>query len=185
MLRPTHLMILVKLQYLSECASNPKLQVLRKSQKTIVKISRDCYDSEKQNTIEIGSNRRTRWFFYNSHRKENKTGSSQVGAISKAQKYSKNNYWKRLEKFFSKKFFEFFFSKNMFFRKSHNAEKLKKRPFRLIKRFYKPKTSKKCKGLPFERIRKFSKKKSHSAEKKRKKSNERKPSLVSHLLLEA
>ena len=34
----------------------------------------------------------------------NKTGSSQVGAISKVQKYSKNNYWKHLEKlFFSKK----------------------------------------------------------------------------------
>ena len=48
--------------------------------------------------------------------------------------------------------------KKYFFRKSHNAEKLKKRPFRLIKRFYKPKTSKKCKGLPFDRIRKFSKK---------------------------
>ena len=89
----------------------------------------------------------------------NKTGSSQVGAISKAQKYSKNNYWKHLEKlFFSKKNLKFFFSKKVFFRKSHNAEKLKKRPFRLIKRFYKPKTSKKCKGLPFDRIRKFSKK---------------------------
>ena len=34
----------------------------------------------------------------------------------------------------------------------------KKRPFRLIKRFYKPKTSKKCKGVPFDRIRLFSKK---------------------------
>ena len=97
----------------------------------------------------------------------NKTGSSQVGAISKARKYSKNNYWKHLEKlFFSKKIFlKIFFRKKYFFRKSHNAEKLKKRPFRLIKRFYKPKTSKKCKGLPFDRIRKFSKKKSHSAEK--------------------
>ena len=38
-------------------------------------------------------------------RNTNKTGSSQVGAISKAQKYSKNNYWKHLEKFF-------FFQKN-------------------------------------------------------------------------
>ena len=45
-----------------------------------------------------------------------------------------------------------------FFKKSHNAEKLKKRPFRLIKRFYKPKTSNKCKGVPFDRIRKFSRK---------------------------
>ena len=37
----------------------------------------------------------------------NKTGTSQVGAISKAQKYSRNNYWKHLEKklkkYFSKK----------------------------------------------------------------------------------
>ena len=74
----------------------------------------------------------------------NKTGLSQVGAISKAQKYSKNNYWKHLEKlFFQKKNFR----KKVFFRKSHNAEKLKKRPFRLIKRFYKPKTSKKMQGV--------------------------------------
>ena len=29
---------------------------------------------------------------------ENKTGSSQVGAISKGQKYSRNNYWKHLQK---------------------------------------------------------------------------------------
>ena len=61
--------------------------------------------------------------------------------------------------FFKKNLWNFFFEKKYFFRKSHNAEKLKKRPFRLIKRFYKPKTSKKkCKGLPFDRIRKFSKK---------------------------
>ena len=51
-----------------------------------------------------------------------------------------------------------FFQKKVFFRQSHNAEKLKKRPFRLIKRFYKPKTSKKCKGLHFDRIPKFSRK---------------------------
>ena len=78
----------------------------------------------------------------------NKTGTSQVGAISKAQKYSRNNYWKHLEIFFSKK---------VFFKKSHNAKKLKKRPFRLIKRFYKPKTSKKMQGGPlieFENLRK-------------------------------
>ena len=36
--------------------------------------------------------------------------------------------------FFSKKNFDFFFEKKVFFR-SHNAEKLKKRPFRLIQRF--------------------------------------------------
>ena len=62
---------------------------------------------------------------------KNKTGSSQVGAIYKAQKYSRISSWKHLEKISS---------------------------FRLIKRFYKPKTSKKCKGEPFDRIRKFSKK---------------------------
>ena len=57
----------------------------------------------------------------------NKTGSSQVGAISKAQKYSKNNYWKHLENFFSKKNIEnFFFRKKYFFRKSHNATKTQK-----------------------------------------------------------
>ena len=39
--------------------------------------------------------------------------------------------WKK--KFFQKKNFDFF-SKKVFFR-SHNAEKLKKRPFRLIQRF--------------------------------------------------
>ena len=30
--------------------------------------------------------------------KMNETGTSQVGTISKAQKYSRNNYWKHLEK---------------------------------------------------------------------------------------
>ena len=37
--------------------------------------------------------------------KYNKTGTSQVGAISKAQKFSRNVYWKHLEKFFFKKVF--------------------------------------------------------------------------------
>ena len=56
-------------------------------------------------------------------REFNKTGTSEVGAISKAQKHSRNNYWKHLDKkFFSKKVF--------FKKKSHNAEKLKKRLFR-------------------------------------------------------
>ena len=116
---------------------------------------------------------------------KNKTGSSQVGAISKAQKYSKNNYWKHFKELFFFKKIEFSFRKMYFFRKSHNAEKLKKRPFRLIKRFYKLKTSKKCKGLPFDRIRKFSKKKSHSAEKTEKNHTKENLSLVSHLFLEA
>ena len=90
---------------------------------------------------------------------QNKTGSSQVGAISKAQKYSKNNYWKNSEKIFLKKVLKFFFSKKVFFRKSHNAEKLKKRPFRLNKRFYKPKTSKKnARGYPLIESENFRKK---------------------------
>ena len=38
------------------------------------------------------------------------------------------------------------FQKKYDLKKSHIAEKLKKRPFRLIKRFYKPKTSKKMQG---------------------------------------
>ena len=45
------------------------------------------------------------------------TGSSQVDAISKAQKYSRNNYWKHLQKkyFFSKKLFlKFFFEPSIF-----------------------------------------------------------------------
>ena len=74
--------------------------------------------------------------------------------LKNIQRTTIGNIWRN---FFQKKFLNFFFEKD-FFRKSHNAEKLKKRPFRLIKRFYKPKTSKKCKGLPFDRIRKFSKK---------------------------
>ena len=57
----------------------------------------------------------------------NKTGSSQVGAISKVRKYSKNNYWKHLEKFFSKKNFEIFFSKKVFFLESRTMPKNSKR----------------------------------------------------------
>ena len=54
--------------------------------------------------------------------KKNKTGSSQVGAISKDRKYSKNNYWKHLKNyFFQKKILNFFFRKKLFFKKSHNA----------------------------------------------------------------
>ena len=84
--------------------------------------------------------------------------------LKNIQRTTIGNVWKNY--FFQKKILKIFFRKKYFFRKLHNAEKLKKRPFRLIKRFYKPKTSKKCKGFPFDRIRKFSKKKSHSAEKK-------------------
>ena len=65
--------------------------------------------------------------FYTTRFTLNKTRTSQVGAISEAQKYSRNNYWKLLEKFF--------FKKSIWLKKSHNAEKPKKRSFRLIKRF--------------------------------------------------
>ena len=59
--------------------------------------------------------------------RKNMTGSSQVGAISKAQKYSKNNYWKHLEKFFSKKKFWIFFSKKSIFLESRTMPKNSKR----------------------------------------------------------
>ena len=47
--------------------------------------------------------------------------------------------------FFSKKKFLIFFRKKVFFR-SHNAEKLKKRPFRLIQRFLQTENFKKIQG---------------------------------------
>ena len=114
-------------------------------------------------------------------KKENKTGSSQVGAISKAQKYSRNNYWKHLEKlFFQKNFLKIFFSKkSIFFRKSHNAEELKKMPFRLDKRFYKPKTSKNARGYLLIESENF-RKKSRIVPKKTKK-NQTKENLWSRI----
>ena len=73
-----------------------------------------------------------------------------------------------------------FFSKKVFF-KSHNAKKLKKRPFRLIQRFLQTENfKKKCKGVPFDKIRKFSKK-SRIVPKK----TQRGDPLVSPVLLEA
>ena len=59
--------------------------------------------------------------------------------------------------FFKKIIFEIFFRKKVFF-KLHNAEKLKKRPFRLIQRFLQTENFKKMQGVPFDKIRKFSKK---------------------------
>ena len=47
--------------------------------------------------------------------------------------------------FFSKNLFLIFFSKKVFF-KSHNAKKLKKRPFRLIQRFLQTENFKKMQG---------------------------------------
>ena len=82
--------------------------------------------------------------------------SAQYLRLKNIQRTTIGNIWK------------IFFFEN-FFRKSHNAEKLKKRPFRLIKRFYKPKTSKKMQGgYPLIESENF-RKKSLSAEKKTKK----------------
>ena len=71
--------------------------------------------------------------------------------------------WKK--KFFKKIIFEiFFFEKKVFF-KSQNAEKLKKRPFRLIQRFLQTENFKKnARGYPLINFKNF-RKKSHSAEK--------------------
>ena len=89
----------------------------------------------------------------------NKTGSSQVGAKSKARKYSKNNYWKHLEKLFSKKKFEIFFFEKKYFLESRTMPKNSKRGHSgSLNVFTNRKLQKKCKGLPFDRIRKFSKK---------------------------
>ena len=52
--------------------------------------------------------------------KSNKTGTSQVGAISKAQKYSRNNYWKHLEKI------DFFSNKTIFLKKVAQCRKTQK-----------------------------------------------------------
>ena len=50
-----------------------------------------------------------------------------------------------------------FFQKKYLVKKSHNAEKPKKRPFRLIQRLLQTENFKKCKGVPFDKVRKFSK----------------------------
>ena len=70
--------------------------------------------------------------------------------------------WKK--KFFKKNIFEIFFRKKVFF-KSQNAEKLKKRPFRLIQRFLQTENFKKnARGYPLINFKNF-RKKSHCAEK--------------------
>ena len=69
------------------------------------------------------------------------------------------------KKIFKKIIFEIFFRKKVFF-KSQNAEKLKKRPFRLIQRFLQTEILKKnARGYPLINFKNF-RKKSHSAEKK-------------------
>ena len=90
---------------------------------------------------------------------KNKTGSSQVGAISKAQKYSKNNYWKHLEKLFFQKKIENFFSKKSIFLDNRTMPKNSKRGHSgSLNVFTNRKLQKKCKGLPFDRTQKYSKK---------------------------
>ena len=95
--------------------------------------------------------------------------------LKNIQRTTIGNIWKNS---FQKKF-EIFFEKKYFFRKSHKAEKLKKRPFRFIKRFYKPKTSKNVRGYLLIESESF-RKKSHSAEKKREK-NQTKENLWSRI----
>ena len=54
------------------------------------------------------------------------------------EKFGKNFFFKKI-------IFDFFSKKKVFF-KSHNAEKLKKRPFRLIQRFLQTENFKKMQG---------------------------------------
>ena len=101
--------------------------------------------------------------------------------LKNIQRTTIGNIWKN---FFQKKI-EFFFRNKYIFLEIRTMPKNSKRGHSgSLNVFTNRKLQKKCKGLPFDRIQKFSKKKSHSAEKKPKKSNERKP-LVSRLLLEA
>ena len=58
------------------------------------------------------------------------------------------NIWKKI----------IFFQKKYLVKKSHNAEKPKKRSFRLIQRFLQTENFKKMQRVPFDKIRKFSKK---------------------------
>ena len=110
----------------------------------------------------------------------NKTGTSQVGAISKAQKYSTNNYWKHLEKMiiFKKRIFgKFFFSKKHSFQKKSQLPKNSKRGHSgSLDVFTNRKLQKNAREYPL----KVFEKKSHIAEK-----NPKGDHLVSPLLLEA
>ena len=60
--------------------------------------------------------------------------------LKNIQRTTMGNIWKN----FFQKNIEIFFSKKVFLENRTMPQKLKKRPFRLIERFYKPKTSKKC-----------------------------------------
>ena len=89
----------------------------------------------------------------------NKTGSSQVGAISKAQKYSKNNYWKHLEKlFFQKKMLKFFFEKSIFLKSRTMPKNSKRGHSGSLNVFTNRKLQKNARGYPLIESENFRKK---------------------------
>ena len=83
---------------------------------------------------------------------KNKPGTAQVGFMSKAQKYSRNNNGKHLEKKC------FVFQKIYLVKKVEYSQKTQKDTTWFIKRFFTNRKLQKFKGLPFDRIRKFSEK---------------------------
>ena len=89
---------------------------------------------------------------------QNKTGSSQVGAISKAQKYSKNNYWKHLEKlFFFEKNFENFFEKKYFLENRTMPKNSKRGHSGSLNVFTNRKLQKNARGYPLIESKNFRK----------------------------
>ena len=87
---------------------------------------------------------------------KNKTGTSQKGAISKAQKYSRNNFGN---------IWEIFFKKSFFSKKSGTMRKNSKIGLLVsIKVFTNRKLQKNARGYPLIEFKSF-RKKSHSAEK--------------------
>ena len=87
----------------------------------------------------------------------NKTGTSQVGALSKAQKYSRNNYWKHLEK-------TIFFNKIIWLKNRTMPKNPKRGHLGSLKFFTNLKLQKNARGYPLIKFENF-RKKSHSAEK--------------------
>ena len=85
-----------------------------------------------------------------------KTGSSQVGAISKAQKYSKNNYWKHLETFFQKKNLNF--SKKYFLESRTMPKNSKRGHSGSLNVFTNRKLQKNARGYPLIESENFRKK---------------------------
>ena len=105
--------------------------------------------------------------------KTNKPGTAQVGLYLRLENIQGPTFGKTWNKIF--------FQRKVFGKKkSHIAEKPKKIPLWLIKRFSQIENFEKFKGVPFDRIQNISAKMSHSAEKNRKGEP-----LVSPLLLEA